>query len=196
MRGRQAKLTHKLGIMTRATLRFGSAFPRRRLRRDLREDSRLERLRPGRRHPELCPRGHNPQAFLSSAAAVPPPLQDHLRDGRGISEEARQYWDRCGDRGKQTVGVPSPGTWYRRLRYSSAESWFPSCTGSRTSEPRVHSRSGQWNLRGQKKNMQARRGRSGRRASHSGFRPCPSPRSLPTCRLTSAGRGAAVPAQR
>lgn len=59
-----------------AILRFGSAFPRRRLRQDLGEDSGLERLPLG--SPELCPRGHNPQVFLSRAAAVPSPLQDHL----------------------------------------------------------------------------------------------------------------------
>ena len=67
-----------LRIMTRATRRFGSAFSRWRLRRDLGEDSRLERLRPGRGSPELSPRGHNPQAFLSRAAAVPTLLQDNL----------------------------------------------------------------------------------------------------------------------
>lgn len=87
MRGRQAKLTHTLGIMTRATLRFGSPFPHRSLSQDLGEDSLLERLRPGRRSPELCPRGHNPQAFLSRATAVPHPLQDHLRDGRGAQRK-------------------------------------------------------------------------------------------------------------
>lgn len=67
-----------LRVMTRATLRPGSPFPRRRLRGDLGEDSGLEGLSPGGGHPELCPRGRTPQAFLSRAAAVPPPLQDHL----------------------------------------------------------------------------------------------------------------------
>lgn len=117
MRGRQAKLTHMLGIMTRATLRFGSPFPHRRLHRDMGEDSLLERLRPSRRRPELCPRGHNPQAFLSRTAAVPHPLQDHLRDGRGAQKKpdntgvAAVPGDHTGVegvRGKQTMGVQSP----------------------------------------------------------------------------------------
>lgn len=117
MRGRQVKLTHMLGIMTRATLRFGSPFPRRCLRRDLGEDSRLERLRPGRGNPELCPRGHNLQAFPSRAAVVPHPLQDHLRDGRGAQRRPDNTGDAAvpgdhtgveGVRGKRTMGVHSP----------------------------------------------------------------------------------------
>lgn len=119
MRGRQAKLTHMLGIMTRATLRFGSAFSRRRLRRDLGEDPRLERLRPGRGNPELCPRGHNPQAFLSRAEAVPPPLLNHLRDGRGaqrrpdstgVTAVPGDHAGVEGVRGRRTLGFHSPGT--------------------------------------------------------------------------------------
>lgn len=162
MRGRQAKLTHMLGIMTMAILRFGSAFPRRRLRQDLGEDSGLERLPLG--SPELCPRGHNPQVFLLRAAAVPSPLQDHLRNGRGAQRRPDNTGvvavpvDNTGVegvRGEWTTGVHSPSTWYRRLRYSGAESWSPSCTGSRTSDPRVHSRSGQWNLRSQEKKIDA-----------------------------------------
>lgn len=162
MPGRQAKLTHMLGIMTMAILRFGSAFPRRRLRQDLGEDSGLERLPLG--SPELCPRGHNPQVFLSRAAAVPSPLQDHLRNGRGAQRRPDNTGvvavpvDNTGVegvRGERTTGVHSPSTWYRRLRYSGAESWSPSCTGSRTSDPRVHSRSGQWNLRSQEKKIDA-----------------------------------------
>ena len=144
-----------LRIMTRATRRFGSAFSRWRLRRDLGEDSRLERLRPGRGSPELSPRGHNPQAFLSRAAAVPTLLQDNLRDGRGaqrrpdntgVAAVSGDHTGVEGVRGKRTMGVHSSSTWYRRLRYSGAESWSPSCTGSRTSDSRAHSRSGQWNL--------------------------------------------------
>lgn len=63
--------------------------------------------------------------------------------GSRVSVESRRWESRA------------PSTWYKRLRYSGAESWSPSCTGSRTSDPRVHSRSGQWNLRGQKKKMDA-----------------------------------------
>lgn len=44
---------------------------------------------------------------------------------------------------------------------TAAESWAPSCTGSRTSPPSVHSRAGQWNLWGA---SQAGAGVVGRRA--------------------------------
>lgn len=113
VRGRQAKLTHGLGVMTWATLRFGSAFPRRSLRGDLGEDSGLERLSSGLGSPELCPRGRSPQAFLSRAAAVPPPLQDHLRDGRGAQSGgvADRTGVAAGARGKRAMGVRSPSTW-------------------------------------------------------------------------------------
>lgn len=112
MRGRQAKLTHVLRVMTRATLRSGSPFPRRRLRGDLGEDSGLD---PGGGHPELCPRGRTPQAFLSGAAAVPPPLQDHLRDWRGAQRgpdgtEVAAIRGFEGAGGERTMGVPAPGT--------------------------------------------------------------------------------------
>jgi hypothetical protein len=166
--------------MTRATRRFGSAFSRWRLRRDLGEDSRLERLRPGRGSPELSPRGHNPQAFLSRAAAVPTLLQDNLRDGRGaqrrpdntgVAAVSGDHTGVEGVRGKRTMGVHSSSTWYRRLRYSGAESWSPSCTGSRTSDSRAHSRSGQWNLQDQGGEKGCRREVAGKRARHSGFQP-------------------------
>lgn len=117
MRGRQARLTHVLGVLTRVTLRSGSAFSHRRLRGDLGEDSGLEGLSPGGGSSELYPRGRTPQAFLSRAAALPPPLQDHLRDGRGAQRgpdgtevSAVRGFEGARGSGRCESAVPAPGT--------------------------------------------------------------------------------------